>query len=75
MAEKFETSLVKLEDVVKRLESGELTLDEALKAFEEGVKHAAVCSRKLNEAEKKIELLIKHKDGSFHTEPFKNSND
>ncbi|GAM11646.1 exodeoxyribonuclease 7 small subunit [Geobacter sp. OR-1] len=71
MAEKFETSLAKLEDVVNRLESGELTLDEALKAFEEGVKHAAICNKKLNEAEKKIELLLKQKDGSFRTEPFK----
>lgn len=72
MAEKFETSLAKLEDVVKRLESGELALDDALKAFEEGVKHAAICNRKLNEAEKKIELLLKQKDGSFRTEPFTN---
>ncbi|MBT0666567.1 exodeoxyribonuclease VII small subunit [Geobacter pelophilus] len=70
MAEKFETSLAKLEDVVNRLESGELTLDEALKAFEEGVKHAAICNKKLHEAEKKIEILLKHKDGTFHTEPF-----
>lgn len=68
--EKFETSLKKLEEVVKRLESGELPLDDALKAFEEGVRHAAVCSRKLNEAEKKVELLLKQKDGSFRTEPF-----
>lgn len=68
--EKFETSLKRLEEVVKRLESGELSLDDSLKAFEEGVRHAAVCSRKLNEAEKKVELLIRQKDGSFRTEPF-----
>lgn len=72
MAEKFESSLAKLEDVVNRLESGELTLDDALKAFEEGVKHAAICNKKLNEAEKKIEILLKQKDGSFRTEPFNN---
>ncbi len=75
MAEKFETSLAKLEDVVNRLESGDLTLDEALKAFEEGVKHAAICNKKLNEAEKKIEMLLKQKDGSFRTEQFKSSED
>jgi len=69
-ADKFETSLKKLEDLVKRLESGDLSLDDALKAFEEGVKHAAICSAKLNEAEKKVELLLKQKDGSFRTEPF-----
>lgn len=70
MAEKFEASLAKLEEVVKRLESGELSLDEALKAFEDGVKHAAICNKKLTEAEKKIELLLRQKDGSFRTEPF-----
>lgn len=69
--EKFETSLKKLEDVVKRLEGGELSLEDSLKAFEEGVKHAAFCSRKLEEAEKKVELLLKQKDGSFTKEDFR----
>lgn len=68
--EKFETSLKKLEEAVTRLESGELSLDDSLKVFEEGVKHAAVCSRKLNEAEKKVELLLKQRDGSFVREDF-----
>lgn len=69
-AEKFETSLKKLEDAVARLESGELSLDDSLRVFEEGVKHAAICSRKLNEAERKVELLIKQRDGSFMREEF-----
>ncbi|HZV83032.1 MAG TPA: exodeoxyribonuclease VII small subunit [Geobacteraceae bacterium] len=69
-AEKFETSLKKLEDAVGRLESGELSLDDSLKVFEEGVKHAAICSRKLSEAEKKVELLLKQRDGSFTREEF-----
>lgn len=69
-AEKFETSLKKLEEVVKRLEGGELSLEESLKAFEEGVRHAAICSKKLNEAERKVEVLLKRKDGSFAKEPF-----
>ena len=69
--EKFETSLKKLEDVVRRLEEGELSLDDSLKAFEEGVKQAAFCAKKLNEAEKRVELLLKQKDGSFIREPFK----
>jgi len=63
--EKFESSLKRLEEVVKKLESGDLTLEESLKAFEEGVKHAGFCSRKLDEAEKRVELLLKQKDGSF----------
>lgn len=69
-AEKFETSLKKLEDAVNRLESGELPLDESIKVFEEGIKHAAICSRKLNEAEKRVELLLKQRDGSFVREAF-----
>jgi len=69
-AEKFETSLKKLEDAVNRLESGDLLLDESLKVFEEGIKHAAICSRKLNEAEKRVELLLKQRDGSFDREEF-----
>lgn len=69
--EKFETSLKKLEEVVKKLEGGELPLEDSLKAFEEGVKQAAFCSKKLNEAEKRVELLLKQKDGSFAREEFR----
>lgn len=69
-AEKFETSLKKLEDAVTRLESGELSLDDSLKVFEEGIKHAAICSRKLNDAETRVELLLKQRDGSFIREDF-----
>lgn len=69
-SEKFELSLKKLEDAVNRLESGDLSLDDSLKVFEEGVKHASICSAKLNEAQKKVELLLKRKDGSFYKEDF-----
>lgn len=68
--EKFESSLKKLEDAVTKLESGELSLEDSIRVFEEGVKHAAVCSRKLNEAEKRVELLLKKRDGSFLCEEF-----
>lgn len=68
--EKFETALKKLEDIVRRLEGGALSLDDSLKAFEEGVKHAAFCTKKLDEAERKVEVLLKRKDGSFTREPF-----
>ncbi len=70
-AEKFETSLKKLEEVVKKLEVGNLPLDDSIKAFEEGVRHAAFCAKKLDEAEQKVEMLIKQRDGSFRKEPFK----
>ena len=69
--EKFETALKKLEEVVKKLEGGELSLDESLKAFEEGVKLAGFCSRKLDEAEKRVELLVKQKDGTFARDKFR----
>ncbi len=69
--EKFETALKKLEDVVKRLEGGELSLDESIKAFEEGVKLAGFCSRKLDEAEQRVELLVKQKNGTFAREKFR----
>lgn len=68
--EKFETALKKLEEIVKRLEGGSLSLEDSLKAFEEGVKHAAFCSNKLDEAERRVEVLLKRKDGTFSREPF-----
>lgn len=68
--EKFETSLKKLEEVVRRLEGGSLPLEESLKAFEEGVKHASFCAKKLDEAERRVEVLLKRKDGSFTRETF-----
>jgi len=54
----FEESVTSLEDVVKKLESGDLTLDESLKSFEEGVKLSRLCEQKLDEAKGKIEKLI-----------------
>lgn len=69
-ADKFETSLKKLEEIVRRLEGGALSLDESLKAFEEGVKLAAFCSGRLDEAERRVEVLVKCKDGSYDRKPF-----
>ena len=73
--EKFETALKKLEELVKKLEGGDLSLDDSLKAFEEGVKYAEICNRKLNEVAKKVELLMKRKDGTFFKEEFRTSED
>ena len=69
-AEKFEASMKKLEESVARLESGELSLEDSLKVFEEGIKHSAICSRKLNEAQRKVEILLKQKDGSYQRDDF-----
>lgn len=56
--EKFEDALKKLEDIVKKMEAGDLPLEEALKSFEEGIKLINFCQSKLNEAERRVELLL-----------------
>ena len=68
--EKFETALKKLERIVEQLESGDLSLEETLKAYEDGVKLAGGCSAILNKAEKKIEVLSQRANGAFETEVF-----
>lgn len=62
---KFETALEELEKMVERLESGELSLEDSLAAFEEGVRLVKYCNQKLTEVEKKIELLVKDKEGNL----------
>ncbi len=64
----FEKALEKLEKIVEALESGELSLDEALKRYEEGVKLSRACSKKLNETEKKIEMLTRSLNGAADIE-------
>ncbi len=66
----FETALKSLEDIVVQLEGGDLTLDKALELFEEGVRITRFCSTKLEEAERKVEILIKDKSGSMKAGPF-----
>ncbi|HYL68606.1 MAG TPA: exodeoxyribonuclease VII small subunit [Candidatus Limnocylindria bacterium] len=66
----FEKSLMRLEEVVKRLESAELSLDEAMKLFEEGVKLSRECQKQLEEAEGRVEILLKKADGKITAEPF-----
>lgn len=67
---KFETALENLEQVVEQLESGELSLEDALAAFEKGVGLVRYCNQKLSEVEKKIELLVKDKDGKLQLKTF-----
>ena len=71
MAEqKFEDAFRKLESIVKKLEDGNLSLEESLKAFEEGVRLSRFCSKKLDEAEKKVEILLKDSNGRAVPKPF-----
>ena len=60
--EKFEASLEKLEEMVHKLEGGDLSLEDSMKIFEEGMKLVKTCETRLNEAQKKIAILMK--DGS-----------
>ena len=66
----FEKALERLEELAAAMESGELGLEKMVEVFEEGQKLVKLCSSKLNEVEKKIELLVKKADGSVETEPF-----
>ena len=58
----FEEALSKLERITKELEEGDLSLEESLKYFDEGVKLAEYCNGKLNDAQKKVEILLKKND-------------
>ena len=71
MAEmKFEEALKRLEKIVEELENGSLSLDESLEKYEEGIKLSKACSRKLEVARKKVEILLKSEDGSVELKPF-----
>ena len=67
---RFEDALSKLESIVGKLESGELSLEESLNAFEEGIRLSRICSKQLDAAERKIEILIKGEDGQLLVENF-----
>ncbi|HEY5543709.1 MAG TPA: exodeoxyribonuclease VII small subunit [Candidatus Binatia bacterium] len=63
--QKFESALEELEQVVEQLESGELSLEDSLSAFEKGIGLVRFCNHKLSEVEKKIEMLVKEKEGKL----------
>lgn len=65
---RFEEAFRKLEAIVETLEKGESTLDEATKAFEEGMKLVEICSNRLNEAEIRLQKLVRGEDGDFQLE-------
>lgn len=65
----FEESMQELENIVVELEKGELNLDDSIKKFEEGIKLSKKCTDYLDEAEKKITILI-NKDGEVEEKDF-----
>ena len=66
--EKFEESMIKLEEIAKKLESDELSLDESVEIFEEGMKTSKRCKQILDNAEKKITILINDVEEKFEVE-------
>jgi exodeoxyribonuclease VII small subunit len=66
----FEKALARLEEIAAAMERGDLGLEKMVEAFEEGQKLVKLCSSKLNEVEKKIEMLVKKSDGTVDAEPF-----
>ncbi len=65
----FEEALSQLEEVVNKLESGQLSLDESLSQFEKGIALSRLCNKKLVETQQKVEKLVA-KDQNLVTEPF-----
>ena len=66
----FEQSLARLEAIVKELEQGELPLEQALRLFEEGTELNQELKRRLDDAERRIEILTRARDGGVRTEAF-----
>ena len=66
----FERSLARLEEVVRKLENPQLSLDEAMRLFEEGVNLSRECQKQLEEAEGRVEILLKKADGKLAAEVF-----
>ena len=69
----FESSLEKLEEIVTKLEAGDLPLEKSIKAFEDGIKLTRHCQKLLTDAELKINKLVDSEDGSFDLESFDDS--
>ncbi len=71
---KFEDSLQRLEKIVDELEKGNVPLEQALKLFEEGMQLSAACRQELEQAEGKVEILLKQ-NGKLQPEPYESSSE
>lgn len=67
---KFEESLSKLEEAVKLLESGKLSLDESIEKYEIALKYVRICNEMLEKAEQKVKILTESQDGTISDRPF-----
>ncbi|MFC1896663.1 exodeoxyribonuclease VII small subunit [Thermodesulfobacteriota bacterium] len=66
----FENAMGKLEKIVQELEAGGLSLEGALKKFEEGIKLSKLCSERLDEIERRVTILLRDEEGNPRAEPF-----
>lgn len=67
---KFEDALLALEDIVRQLEGGNLSLDESISEFERAVKLVKLCTERLDAAEQKVKILVSGEDGTVTDKPF-----
>ena len=67
---KFEEALTSLEDIVRMLEAGSLTLDESISEFERAVKLVKLCTERLDAAEQKVKILVNGEGGEITDKPF-----
>lgn len=72
---KFEDSLEKLERIVEDLENGDITLDKAIKKYQDGMSISKQCLDLLNKAEKKVQICLKDKNGNIKLKQFKDKDD
>ncbi|RZB31951.1 MAG: exodeoxyribonuclease VII small subunit [Desulfobacteraceae bacterium Eth-SRB1] len=66
----FEKSMKQLEEIVQELESGDLSLEKAIKKFEDGVRLSKLCSKQLDETEKKVTMLLRDQKGKISVNSF-----
>jgi len=72
---KFEDELKELEAIVARIDAGELSLEDSIAAFERGIGLVRVLNHKLDEIEKKVEVLVRNAQGELRTTPYQNASD
>jgi exodeoxyribonuclease VII small subunit len=74
MEKTFEQSLAELEDIVGKLENGDLPLEKSLELFEAGIKLSRECRERLTSAERRIEILLRDSNGELAANPFEPEN-
>lgn len=68
----FEEAMNELEEIVKKLENGELALDQSLEYFQKGIELSKYCNKRLDDAEKRISVLVENEEGKIVEEVMKN---